>query len=138
MWDLPLQTHRYFIEPLGGIHLQTMLYTRFLKFIHSIKNGIKEAPIYLLHLIKNNTDTITGRNIREILNLTNETNIFNVKASQIKEHKFSEIPIGEEWRINFVKELTNIKMKNMSVCFENGDELSKEEINDMIFFITTM
>ena len=43
MWDLPLQTHRYFIEPLGGTHLQTMLYTRFTKFIQSISNGMKKS-----------------------------------------------------------------------------------------------
>ena len=138
MWDLPLQTHRYFIEPLGGTHLQTMLYTRFTKFIHSINNGIKDAPIYLLHLIKDNTDNITGRNIREILNVTNESNISNVTVSKLKEKKFSELPKNEDWRIKLVKELTNIKMKNLGVCFNNGDELSKKEINDMIFFTTTM
>ena len=70
--------------------------------------------------------------------MTNESNIFNVKISKLKEQKFSELPENEAWRINAVKELTNIKMKNLSVCFDNGDELSKKEIDDMIFFITTM
>ena len=27
MWDLSIKTHKYFIEPLGGIHAKTMLYS---------------------------------------------------------------------------------------------------------------
>ena len=45
MWDLPRQTHRKFIESLGGVHAKTMIYTRFIKFIQSIMNGEKKAPI---------------------------------------------------------------------------------------------
>ena len=58
----------YLIEPLGGTHLETMLFTRYTKFNQLIFTGIKEAPIYLINIIKNNTNTITGRNITEILN----------------------------------------------------------------------
>ena len=39
MWDIPIQSHRYLMESLGGTHLKTMLYTRFVKFIRSIKSG---------------------------------------------------------------------------------------------------
>ena len=96
-----------------------MLFTRFTKFIQSIVTGIKEAPIYLLNLIKNNTDTITGRNIREILNRTNKRDIFNVNISELKKQKFCELPENEKWRVNLIKELTNIKMK------KNDSELSQ-------------
>ena len=138
MWDLPLQTHRYLIEALGGTHLETMLISRFTKFIQSINTGIKDAPIYLLDILKNNTDSITGRNIKEVLNRTNETNIFNVKVSELKKQKFCELPENEKWRVKIIKELTNIKMKNLEVNFDNGELLSKKEIDMMLCSIATI
>ena len=84
MWELPRETHRIFIEPLGGLHAKTMLYTRFIKFIQSIMKGKKAAPIYLLELIKNNTQTITGRNIRLILNELNERSIHDIEIEDVK------------------------------------------------------
>ena len=138
MWDLPLQTHRYLIEALGGIHLETMLFLRFTKFIQSINSGIKEAPIYLLDMIKNNTNTITGRNVKEVLNRTNEIDIFNVKLAELKKEKFFELPQNEKWRTNLIKELSNIKMKTLRVNFINGEEFKKDEINDFIDIVATM
>ena len=87
--------------------------------------------------IKGNTDTITGRNVKEILNVTNNTNIFDVKVSDIKKIKFCEIPEDERWRTNILKELTNIKMKNLEVNFDNEEGLSRNEIDDMLLYITT-
>ena len=58
MWDIPIQSHRYLMESLGGTHLKTMLYTRFIKFIRSIKSGNKIAAKLLLEMIKDNTETI--------------------------------------------------------------------------------
>ena len=105
MWNLPLKTHRFLIEPLGGKHLKTMLYSRFTNFVHSIQNGIKEAPIYLLDLIKNNTNTITGRNIKEILYKTDESDMPKVNISELnKKIRFCEFPDNEKWRINLIKE----------------------------------
>ena len=138
MWNLPLQTHRYFIEALGGMHLKTMLYLRFAKFIQSMNIGIKDAPIYLLNIIKDNTDTITGRNIREILNCTNEVNIFKLKLSKLRKHKFCELPEHEKWRINMIKELTNVKLKNLEINFTNNEDLTTKEIDAIIENICTM
>ena len=42
MWRLPCNTHRYFIEPLGGCHAKTMIYCRFVKFIQSILKSDKK------------------------------------------------------------------------------------------------
>ena len=63
MWGLPFQTHRYFIEPLGGIHAQNLIYTRFIKFMQSIKKGRKSAPYYLLEKIKDNASLLNEDNI---------------------------------------------------------------------------
>ena len=39
---------------------------------------------------------------------------------------------------DLIKELTNIKMKNLSVKFPNGEELTKDEITIMLDTVSTM
>ena len=47
MWGLPLQTHKHFIEPLGGTHTKTMLYLRFINFVQSIRKKSKISTLLL-------------------------------------------------------------------------------------------
>ena len=136
MCHVHLNTHKYLIEPLGGKHLKTMLYSRYTKFVQSIHGGIKDAPIYLLELIKHNTNTITGRNVKKILYEIDETDISKVNLSKInKQIKFCEIPENEKWRINLIKELTNVKLNNLHIQFDNNGELTNENIDDIIYSI---
>ena len=140
MWELPRQTHRKFIEPLGGVHAKTMIYSRFLKFIQSITKGKKRAPLYLLEIIKNNTQTITGRNIRIILNELDKRNIEEVTVEEVKTNvKLKEIPEEELWKLNVIKELTDVKQKNLYVINDqNEDLLTRAEIDIMLADIATM
>ena len=125
MWNLPRETHCRFIEPLGGIHAKTMLYTRFVKFIQSILKGNKLAPIYLLETIKNNTQTVTGRNIKLILQDLNYRNIENIKTEKMKsEIRLANLQENEQWKIMSLKELTNVKHKMMYISDENGEDFS--------------
>ena len=134
MWNLPRQAHRIFIEPLGGIHAKTMLYTRFLKFIDSIWRGTKLAPIYLLETIKNNTQTITGRNIRLILNETEKRHIEEVTINELKEKiKLKPLPEEEEWKVTCIKELTNVKQNKFCIEDDQGNDFfSKKELDFLI------
>ena len=125
MWNLPRETHRIFIEPLGGTHAKTMLFTRFHKFVQSIMKGKKAAPIYLLETIKKNTQTITGRNIRLILNETEKRKIEDVTIEDLKDKiKLKEIPENEIWKVNFIKELTDVKQ---NILFISSSEDNKED-----------
>ena len=145
MWNLPNQTHRYFIEPLGGTHVKTMLFTRFIKFLQSIKACGKPAPVYLLEKIKKNTMTITGKNIRHIAIDSNDFNILDHNPQNLK----NKIKFAEEtemsWKVNLVKELTDVKQKRMTCGMRNeitigvGDDLflSNQEIDDIISDVVT-
>ena len=45
MFDIPLNTHRYFLEPLAGMqHLKFTLISRFLGFISQIERSHKTLP----------------------------------------------------------------------------------------------
>ena len=67
MWNLPRESHKFLIEPLGGTHAKVMIYSRFIKFLQNIQNKCeKKSANYLLQLIKKDTTTVTGRNLRHI------------------------------------------------------------------------
>ena len=58
LFDLPRETHRYFIEPVSEtLHLKTMLCSRFLSFFNSLQTSNKMAVRLLSNLCKNNRMT---------------------------------------------------------------------------------
>ena len=69
------------------------------------------CPIHLLELIKNNTQTITGRNIRLILNELNERSIQDMK----NKIKLKVIPQNEIWKVDMIKELTEVKQNKLFI-----------------------
>ena len=135
MWDIPIQSHRYLIEPLGGTHLKTMLYSRFVKFIWSIECGNKMAAKLLLEMIKYNTETITGRNMKLILMQLDKRDIESVNNITLKNLKFCELPKTEEWRISSIKELTNIRQGKLCVQFDQGIGMENNETEDILEFL---
>ena len=138
MWKLPYQTHRYFIEPLGGTHLKNMLFSRFTKFLQSIEKTNKNAAVYLLNRTIYNQRTITGKNVNLILKEISEDDIMEVEINQMKKNmEFLKLPLNHEWKVNLVKELTNMKMNILSVDFDDTSSLSIEEIDDVMIFVTT-
>ena len=53
MCDVPMQTHRYLIEPISGMHhIKYHLIKRFLSFIKQIEISPKQATKHLLNIIK--------------------------------------------------------------------------------------
>ena len=135
MWKLPYNTHRFFIEPLGGVHLKIMFYCRFIKFLQSILKTDKKACIYLLYKIIKDQRTITGKNANLILKETNEKDILNVNINQLKRnHRFCDTPENSSWKIHLVKELSDMKLNMLSVEFDDNTKLTVEKIDD---FVTT-
>lgn len=41
-----------------------------------------------------------------------------------------------EWKINLVKELTNVKMNQLSMVFANESLLTMDEIDDILNLVT--
>ena len=76
MFDLPLQTHRYLIEPISDMkHLKFTLMKRFLSFLNQIQNSSKNAPKQLLEYIKRDARSITGSNLRNLLLISDKDDI---------------------------------------------------------------
>ena len=75
-FDLPWQTHRYFMEPLTGQpHVSRILASRFLSFVNMIAKSNKPGLKNLLRLVQNDVRTITGFILRTILILAGHHSI---------------------------------------------------------------
>ena len=61
-----MQAHRYLIEELAGEHAQTMILSRYVKFLQNVQKSPKLAAQLMLQKVYKDVNTITGRNIRYI------------------------------------------------------------------------
>ena len=112
MFDVPLQTHKYFIEPLSETkHLKKVLLKRFMSFLNQIEKSAKIVPKQLLAFIKRDTNSTTGSNLRNLLMLTNKNDIDELTTMDIENIKYNEIEEDDKWKIAMIREITDIKFK---------------------------
>ena len=71
MWGLPLNTHKYFVEPLGGVHAHSMIISRFVNFLQSALKSKKLPVQFMLRRSLVNFNSITEKkNASHIQQLT--------------------------------------------------------------------
>ena len=132
-FDLPMQTHRYLVEPVSGhVHLKKLLIKRFISFLNQINKSNKFLPKSLLNCIKNDTRSTTGSNIRRILLLTKKDRIEDVTQEDIENIKYAEMPDEESWRVGMIKDMTDRKFGQLVV-----EGFSDEECETMLAFACT-
>ena len=137
MWGLPSPTHRYLVEELSGEHALIMIIRRYIKFIQSIQKSPKLPAQLLLQKILRNVNTVTGKNVRFILDLTRKEDIFKIKPYEIKSTvKFCEIPAEEKWRTQFIKEIVNINQNTLTLD-QHENALSIEDLQEILDHICT-
>ena len=128
MFDVPLQTHRYFLEPLAETRqLKFTLIKRFLGFISQIEKSKKILPKILLQTIKRDCRSTTGSNLRNILMLTTKDDISDLVPSDVLQMEYHPVNANDEWRITMVKELIDVKWGQAVI-----ENLSHREIDDII------
>ena len=132
MYDLPLATHRYFVEPITGKnHAKTLMIKNFLKFCELIVSSKKEALKNVFLQIRRNVLTFTGSNLRKISSLMNKSDITELKSSLVKQNLVYEpIPEGEKWKILIVEEIIDFREGKLEI---QGFE--REELDEILEFI---
>ena len=128
MFDLPRDTHCYFIEPISEyVHLRSILIKRFLKFVEQLEKTKKSALKEVFTMVKNDCRSTTGSNLRKIMLLLEKETTASLVNSDASEIVYAPVPLTETWRINFVHELIDIKSGEFEV-----QGFSYEEINDIL------
>ena len=131
-YDLPLLTHRYFVEPITGKnHAKTLMIKNFLKFCELIVSSKKEALKNVFLQIRRNVLTFTGSNLRKISSLMNKSDITELKSSLVKQNLVYEpIPEGEKWRISILEEIIDFHEEKLEI---QGFE--RTELDEILEFI---
>ena len=133
MFDVPLQTHRYFLERLTGTRqLKITLIKRFLSFISQIENSPKLLPNILLQTIRRDCRSTTGANLQNILLMTNKDDILQLDPQDTSQMLYEPVSPENLWRIPLVKELIDAKWGEATI-----DIFTNSEINDILEDICT-
>ena len=87
------------------------------------------APKFLLNTILKDTRSVTRRNVRRFLALTNKSKVEDITTNDIDNIVYEEMPEGNEWRIDLIKEVTDIKFGQLEL-----DGFTHEECEEILKF----
>ena len=130
MLNLPRESHTYLVEPISEVpHIRTILARRFLTFVQSIRVSNKKPLRELLRVLEYDTMSVTGGNLRQILIHTNIDDVRNLKPCDVTE-KYKVIPSGEEYRVEVIKEIIQIRNNQLEV-----PGFEKQELEEILRFV---
>ena len=86
----------------------------------------------LFELIKNDTQSVTGFNLRKIMLLVNKSSVDELTPADSKEVSYSPVPDSDKWKIDIVQEITDIKF-GVKVLHE----YPHEELEEILNFLCT-
>ena len=133
MYDLPYETHRYFIQELAdGPHLKKTLIKRFLSFMTSIQKSKKSIPKLLLETIKYDVRSVTGSNLRKIAKLVKKDAVDDLVVSDALTVEYHEMKQENEWKVGIIRELTDVKFNSAEL-----DEFTADEMEHILFELST-
>ena len=133
MYDLPYATHRYFVQPVSEKpHARNLLLGGFLRFVKQVEQSAKSVPRNLLNLVKKDTRSTTGSNLRNILLMTTTHLIEEVEFNDIKHLEYAPTKLQDVWKIASVREIVDIKAGMKTV-----ENLTYDELEEILEFLCT-
>ena len=118
------------MEPLTELpHVRRILVKRYLKFISMIRDSGKGASVQLLDLVQSDVRTTTGQNLRRIMLETGKNMTSELFTGDV-DFKYHKVPEDEAWRVDFIKEIIEIKHGELEVSGFTKEELI--EIQDFL------
>ena len=109
--------------------LRTKIFSRFLSFIRSSKTSSKECLATLVNRACCDQGSITRQNLNIIEEISGYINILEQEPRSILNMEHAAIPAGEEWRVDLLNELMQLRWNNF---FLEGDHFTRAEYEVMI------
>ena len=131
LFDVPRETHRYFIEPISRhYHIKTLLCSRFISFCDSLFCSSKLSIRLLSNLCKHDYRTVLCTNLKNISRDCN-CNINILSKDFVKTNlRFHEVPQEYAWKVPILLELLQTRTDDIII-----DGFAREDISDYIDFL---
>ena len=104
---------------------------RFLSFARKLELSTKPAVRHLFGVIKRDVQSITGSNIRKILDLLKKEDLSQIAPMDTLALNYHPISEDNLWRIKLLKELIDLQHGELTV------NLTPDEIQHMVIDICT-
>ena len=133
VFDLPWQTHRYWIETVSSCHHpKTLLLARFVKFAGTLTASKKSSVRYLSSLCHGDRRTLLGRTLEKISSEC-QTELVSLTPNTVKNTlKYFPIPDDQKWRAPLLLELLDAREQNLTI-----ENLTSNDIKYLIDNICT-
>ena len=105
------------------------LHKRFINFTNKLATSKKTAVRGLFDAIKNDCQSTTGHNLRSLMLYYQTDRIKDLTSDITDDRQYVAIPKAEEWKVNFIKELIDVKH---GISLLPG--FDREEIKDFLNF----
>ena len=133
MYNLPYATHRYFVQSVSGkVHIKNILMKRFLGFIAQIERSPKKLPMKLLQLIRHDTRSTTGSNLRNIMLLLGKVTIDEIRLNDIDSFEYSSVLPDNQWKVDMVREIIEVRGDELKI-----DNFSRQELDELMEYLCT-
>ena len=109
MADLPLPTNRNIAGNMAGGHMKVKIMKNYLGFIKRVRASPKFVLRQLYQLSCNDTRTVTGSNLRNIMVMTNMINVADLYPGVVDKINYLKAEDSELWRLGLIDELIDIK-----------------------------
>ena len=96
---------------------------RFLTFVESIKSSKKIALKNLFKVVKEDCRSVTGKNLARIMNLVGKENVDCLVPSDAMDIQYHVISEENVYKVNIIKELTDVKFGESFVAGFSRKEL---------------
>ena len=135
IYDLDFGAHNYLIEGLtDGRHAKQIICKKYVNFLCSIARNRRPALVHLLNLVKDTCTSVTGGNLRKILQDSQvRVTPGRTKGFALNDSVVHKTPAGEEWRLPLLVSLIEIRDSKWEINFdEEAGSLKVDEITNLI------
>ena len=133
MWNLPRNSHRFLVEAISeNTHIKKLLIKRFLQFTRQILDSPKKAIKNIYKLIREDCQSVTGSNLRNIMLLVNKHSVLDLVPDDALLVPYYEIPENQLWRKEMVNEITEAKFGNLAI-----EGFTTKELNVILEYVCT-
>ena len=112
------------------MHVTKSLKKRYVNFIEKLRTSKKAVLRQVLHVIRNDCRSTTGRNIRKLLLENDALQLYDIDFDGLP---YKCIPEGDSWKIGMVNEIIDVKSGKLELTnftLEEVDDLCKSICSD--------